>query len=302
MIFILYRIYNIYILGNNIEMTKELFCAPSIGSVEKTCYGKKDLIFLIKAYNRDKEKKNQINLGKKEKNILWVELNNKLKKDCKKEWCWLEQNFVHPSYSKKKIKEIFKPETPKEWNKNKFEWLSSEDIRNVTKQYEKKYPSFLFIGPVPIDCPSLITCPLSGLDVSLLINKLGKTKLGIIYNLDKHDEPGSHWVSCFLDFKKCRILYFDSVGHPPPKMILNFLIKMKESCKDYYLKTFGKEKKAEIYTNTTKFQFGNSECGVFSLYFIISNLKGDNLHEMKKENINDEIMNNLRKKYYRPTQ
>ena len=36
--------------------------------------------------------------------------------------------------------------------------------------------------------------------------------------------------------------------------------------------------------------------------FIISNLKGDNLHEMKKENINDEIMNNLRKKYYRPTQ
>ena len=62
-----------------------------------------------------------------------------------------------------------------------------------------------------------------------------------------------------------------------------------------------KKKKAEIYANTTRFQFGNSECGVFSLYFIISNLKGDNLHNMKKEDINDKIMNDLRKNYYRPS-
>jgi hypothetical protein len=281
-------------------MTKELFCSPSIDSVGKTCYSKKDMIFLIKSYNRNKKTKHQIEIGKKEKNILWEELNNKLQKDCNNEWCWLEQDFVPAPYAKQKIKETFKPETPEEWNKNPFEWLSSDDIRNVMKQYEKKYPSFLFIGPVPVDCPSSITCTLSGLDVNILINRLGKTKLGIIYNLDKHDEPGSHWVSCFFDFKKCRILYFDSVGLPPPKMILNFLIKMKESCQDYYLKTFGKEKKGEIYANTTKFQFGNSECGVFSLHFIISNLKGDNIHEMKKENINDKVMNDLRKKYYRP--
>jgi hypothetical protein len=281
-------------------MAKELFCAPSINSFGKSCYSKKDIIFLTNAYNRDKKTKNQIEIGKKDKNILWLELNNKLKKDCNNEWCWLEQSFVPVPYAKKKIKEKFKPEKPEEWNKNPFEWLNSDDIRNVMKQYEKKYPSFLFIGPVPVDCPSSITCTLSGLDVNILINRLCKTKLGIIYNLDKHDEPGSHWVSCFFDFKKCRILYFDSVGLPPPKMILNFLIKMKESCQDYYLKTFGKEKKAKIYANTTKFQFGNSECGVFSLHFIISNLKGANIHEMKKENINDKIMNDLRKKYYRP--
>ncbi len=106
---------------------------------------------------------------------------------------------------------------PQEWKDNPFEWLSTTDIKNVMKQYEKKYPSFLFMGPVPVDCPSAITCSLSGLDVEILINQLGKTKLGIIFNLDKHDEPGSHWVATFFDFKKCRILYFDSVGMPPPK-------------------------------------------------------------------------------------
>jgi len=212
----------------------------------------------------------------------------------------LEKNFVPAPYARKHLRETFVPEMPQEWKDNPFEWLSTTDIKNVMKQYEKKYPSFLFMGPVPVDCPSSITCSLSGLDVEILINQLGKTKLGIIFNLDEHDEPGSHWVAAFFDFKKCRILYFDSVGIPPPKTILNFLKKMKRSCQQYYLKTFGKEKKGNIYANETRFQFGNSECGVFSMNFIISNLQGDNIHEMNKNEINDTAMNELRKTYYRP--
>ena len=187
---------------------------------------------------------------------------------------------------------------PVEWKKNPFEWLSTIDIKNVMKQYEKKYPDFLFMGPVPVDCPSSITCVLSGLSVDILINRLGKTKLGIIYNLDKHDEPGSHWVASYIDFKKRKVLYFDSVGLPPPNMILQFLEKMKSEGEQYYLKHLNKNKTIEIYSNDTRFQFGNSECGVFSMYFIISNLQGK--LKMNNDNVNDDVMNQLRSKYYRP--
>ena len=278
---------------------KELYCSPDIKENTITCYSKKDLVFLIKSYNKHKEKKDNISGLHRSKNELWLELNKKLSKDCKTEWCWLRQKFVPESYGSQKLKETFKPEMPPEWKNNPYEWLSTTDIKYVMKQYEKRYPSFLFLGPVPVDCPASITCVLSGLSVEKLINALGKTKIGIIYNLDKHDQPGSHWVAAYLDFKKARILYFDSVGMKPPNLILSFLKKMKEDCENYYLKYLNKHKSVSIYSNKTRFQFGNSECGVFSMYFIISNLK--NNITMDRENINDTIMNNLRKKYYRPS-
>ena len=45
----------------------------------------------------------------------------------------------------------FAPESPPEWKKNPNEWLSSIDIIDVMKQYEKAYKCFDFIGPSPID-------------------------------------------------------------------------------------------------------------------------------------------------------
>jgi len=282
------------------KVEKELFCAPNVNSRELTCYSKEDLIFLTNAYNKKKPKSHQLKIKNNSKKDLWINLNKKLSKDCNNEWCWLEQNFVPAPYSNKKLKEKFRPGMPEEWQTNPFEWLTTTDIRKVMKQYEKRYPSFLFMGPVPSDCPSEITCSLSGLDVEILINRLAKTKLGVIYNLDKHYEPGSHWVASYFDFKKGIILYFDSVGLHPPKLIMNFLKRMKKSCEDYYINNFGTKKDVNIYVNTTRFQFGNSECGIFSMHFIISNLKGNNIYKNNKNDINDTVMNNLRKKYYRP--
>lgn len=279
--------------------SKKLYCAPNKNKNTFTCYTKQDLLILIKSYNKNKSKEHHIITNNKSKKDLWLELNNKMKKDCNNEWCWLEKNFVPAPYTNN-IKKSFRPEMPQEWNENPFEWLSNFDIKDVMKQYEKKYPNFLFIGPVPSDCPSKITCALSGLSVDILINRLGKTKLGIIFNLDTHNKPGSHWIATFFDFKKGEIIYFDSVGLPPPKMIKNFLEKMKKSCEDYYLHNFDYQKKVNIYVNKTQFQFGNTECGVFSMYFIISNLSGKNIKKLDPKKVNDKLMNELRKEYFRP--
>ena len=38
--------------------------------------------------------------------------------------------------------------------KNPQEWLSSDEITDVMKQYEDKYDNFVFLGPSPIDFES----------------------------------------------------------------------------------------------------------------------------------------------------
>jgi hypothetical protein len=195
------------------------------------------------------------------------------------------------------LQETFRPKKPKEWNKNPYEWLTTEDIKKVMKQYEKRYPSFLFIGPVPLDCPTSITCPLSNFNVKLLIEVLGKTKLGVVYNLDPHNKPGSHWVALYSDFRKKTIFYFDSVGLPPPQPILSFINKLQNSIQEYYKIVFNINVNVNVLTNKTKFQYGSSECGVFSMYFIISNLTGKGI---KKEETNDKKMNQMRNFLYRP--
>ena len=43
-----------------------------------------------------------------------------------------------------------------------------------------------------------------------MIEKLNKTRLGIVYNLDTHNKPGSHWVSVSSNFLEPSIYYFDS--------------------------------------------------------------------------------------------
>lgn len=273
---------------------KKLYCAPDRDKNTKTCYTKEDLLFLVNSYNKKRPSNKNIPIHQS-KEQLWKSLRERLKSECETEWCWLEQDFVPAPYSKKILNEVFRPEKPEEWKKNPFEWLTSIDIKKVMKQYEKKYPEFIFIGPVPVDCPSGITCALSGLDVDLLDKRLGKTKMGVIFNLDPHNKPGSHWVAVYADFIKGGIFYFDSVGMNPPIPIKRFLEKLKENINNTY------HNNAEVFVNRTKFQFGNSECGVFSMHFIISNLEGKGLEELNKQNTNDEKMNQLRDIYYRPS-
>jgi hypothetical protein len=43
----------------------------------------------------------------------------------------------------------------------------------------------------------------------------GKNKVGIIFNLDEHWKPGSHWVAMYGDLKKGEAYYFDSYGISP---------------------------------------------------------------------------------------
>ena len=36
--------------------------------------------------------------------------------------------------------------------------------------------------------------------------KQGINKIGVIFNLDKHTQPGSHWVALFIDGEKRKFI------------------------------------------------------------------------------------------------
>lgn len=284
--------------NKNTSDKPELFCSPNKKNSKLTCYRKKDLVLLASSFNSNNKMNRYIptNLSKVE---LWKKLNQEMK-TCKYEWCWLKKAINDHEKAQQISNRTFRPEKPANWNKNKYEWLSNFDIEDVMKQYEKKHKNFLFVGPVPSDCPTSYKCILSVIEPHILYNDHKKNKLGIIYNLDKHNEPGSHWVSIYADFVNGSVYYFDSVGSPPPRSIFNYLKTLTKKINNISTKP------AKLMINRTQYQYGNSECGIFSMFFIIANLNHPYIGDIRKylsenkDNINDDTMNELRNKLFRP--
>jgi hypothetical protein len=289
------KIYNIY--KPTLKKKRGLYCSPKNSNNRYTCFSYDSLVKIAKSWNKS-NKKNRINL--KENNTtrkLWQTINNKLKKKYSGEWCWIQEEFVK-SLGDREINSTFRPHTPREWYDNKNEWLSTLDIENVMKQYEKVYKNFKFIGPVPIDFDyeySLGNCiidELCKIDI-IELQKKKINKIGIVFNLDKHDEDGSHWVSMFVNLNKNRVYYFDSYGENPPKEVDVLANRLVEQ-------GLNNNQRIKYIKNDTRFQFKNSECGVYCMYFITQLLKGKTFKSFKKNIIKDDEMMSNRGYFYSP--
>ena len=266
-------------------------CSPSIDQKGKfkTCYSTKSL---QKIASELKKKNNlKIDIEKKTKKQLWDLIQKQFSKTCKKkEDCWKNQNIVKRLNDVEINKYTFKPEYPKEWRKNKYTWLNTYDILRVMKQYEKKYDDFRFLGVVPSDCPTKIHCELSNIDIKTL-KKNKVNKIGLIYNLDVSTGPGTHWVAVYIDNKNDEINYYDSYGSEPIKLINDFIIKLNNK-----YRKLGYQPK--IIYNDKRHQYGGSECGMYSINFILERLNNVNMYQIYNRKISDKKMNHLRKLLY----
>jgi len=289
----------------SIRKTKKLNCSPIVAGktpVKTSCLTE-DVLYKIKSdYN-----KNHINnpIRYTDPTKIWEELHTRLT-TCTEEDCWLSQ--IKDESMRKKIKEeIYAPNQPPEWKKNPNEWLSNFDILNVLKQYEKTYSYFKFIGPsfIDFDDPLDETCvseELCNFKLEYYIKNKIK-KIGIIFNLDRHDQSGSHWVSLFIDIPEKIIFYLDSAGSPVPREI-NILVKrVQKQAKELSMNL-------RFHQNyPLEHQYGNTECGMYSLFFIITMLtnqtefgklknKQEKLNLFKKKRIPDKYVEKLRDKYF----
>ncbi len=364
------------------------YCSPNNKNNSHTCFSNSSLVKIASEYNKHNSKKIKVpkKMDESARKSLWNDVNKNMKKltKCNEDHCILDTSIVK-NMKDSDITEEFRPEMPVEWKKNPTTWLSTTDINSVMKQYEKN-SDFVFLGSVPIDfdydfgigvCVSRELC---SLNISELLKK-GKTKIGVVFNLDPHYMSGSHWTALFSDLKTGGIYYFDSYGNKPPKEVQVLMQRIKtqgndlikegvlnidslddrytqlskytvmskrkirvDNPEDFFIDTlvsFGtitKKDKIKIdkttynkivnikgniltlnakincgdceyifmksfrtFFNNNRFQFKNSECGVYSMHFIEEFLNGKDFETIISNIIHDDKINKKRKFYYRPS-
>jgi hypothetical protein len=282
----------------------ETMCAIGRDNSNDSCFTLDELHTIAKNYNDSAKDNKKIKLWPTKKEML-VELKEKLT-DCSDQTCWPTLKFIKNSDV---LNEAFKPNGPA----GQFDWLSTTEINECMERYMDVYPDFLFVGAVPIDIEDLKQFGVKNLDYDKIAKK-GKTKIGIIYNLDEHYKSGSHWVSFYIDTLNKNIYYSDSAAKPPDVRVKRLVKKIAEK---WYKKDTGKqlslpldsymnekeqnlvEKKYNIQFNKTQHQFGGSECGVYSINNIVRLLKGDNFNDIHGGRVTDKEMNVCRKIYFK---
>ncbi len=182
-----------------------------------------------------------------------------------------------------------KPLGPRSSNK----WLSDGHINGVLSKLEKEsggeYYNF--------------TCTLMNFNEKVIdnfINSPNERKLrniskvisenikkikcyGCVMNTDtthdcKGNTCGSHWVCIFIDCRKMpdtpwTVEYFDSVGDPPPDLIVGWLNKLVDdlhNLRNNLCETGG----VNLECNRIGHQRKNTECGVYCCYYISSRVTG----------------------------
>ena len=294
-------------------MKEDNKCAPTKNYSDGSCFTLEDLKKISIAFNihldNGKVKGSKINITDNKKKLL-KQLTKNLDK-CKDQICWLKQDFIN-EMNDKYILNTFRPDGPE----GKFEWLNTLHINDVMSQYEDKYNDFKFFGAVPIDFDDLPFVGIREINYDDLYNS-GIKKIGFVFNLDEHWQSGSHWVALFSNLDKNQIYFFDSYGLRPEKRIRKLVERIskwcysKDFCKsecselnlsDSYMNKDYKnriESKLNVEYNHNRHQYKNSECGVYSLNFILRLLNGESFKNITENGLLDGDVNLCRDVYFK---
>lgn len=273
-------------------------CAPSKIFENGSCIPLDDLIEMANAYNAENENNkiilySQLNLNPKQfKLYLLKQFKKRFANVCDNQKCWIEQRFmknINKQTKQELNKFTWRPEGPDKPDG----WLNTLQINDVMAQYEKKYIDYKFLGAVPIDFEDL-NLEISKINFENLINKEKKTKIGVVYNLDPHDKPGSHWCALYADLKAGQILFSDSYGVRPHKNIRKFMRTIARFCQNNLA-----IRDIVVDFNKERAQFLGSECGVYGVSFILRMLKGESFEEINKSKISDAKINKCRRVYFK---
>lgn len=311
------------ILNNNNKEADEK-CAPSKKYTDGSCFTLDSLKKIASSYNKRHNEKIDINLSKEK---LVEQLENKLSNKCSEQTCWLRLDFVKELENEEIENYTFRPKGPTK----KYEWLSTTHIDEIVDQYQQLDKHFLFLGAVPYDFDDLPIFGINNIDFGDL-EKQGKHKIGMVINLDEHYKSGSHWVALYTDLVKNQIYFFDSLGRKPMKRIRKFINritkylynkkyndvlklndviedirKLEKNDKNKINELLNKNKylknlmngNFDIRFNHIQHQFENSECGVYSVNFIIRLVHGESFESIINDIKKDDAMNECRKEYFR---
>ena len=281
---------------------KKNHCSLKNSKNEDSCLDNRLLIKIGNILNDYHNSDININTSRK---LLHKQISKKLSdiSECNSEKCWLtiQELIRHLSFEELKVfRDSFKPKKPQEWDKNPNAWLTTSQLDLILDQLQNKYTNFKHYGALPMDfekrngdsCISGNLC-----DIDLKTHLDSNQNVGTIFNLDDHDEPGSHWTAIYIELiPKCRevpsIYYFDSIGNRPPKEIYDLSKKLKQQYKSI------KNEELDFLYNDIQHQQGNTECGIYSLHFLETMLKGMKFNDYIKNKNNDSYIEKFRNYYF----
>lgn len=278
----------------------DMVCAPGLKFEAGSCARLAVLVELAKAYNMSASQADQIRMSpnleilnpQKYKAYLVDQIGKRVGDKCTTQKCWGQQEFVRNMKENARtefIRYTHRPNSPQ----GKFEWLSTFDINDVMDQYYNKNRGYKFFGAVPMDFADLPSAEIGRADYNRYYQQ-GIHKIGVIFNLDNHDQPGSHWTAMYTDFDIGNIFYFDSFGTKPEPRVRAL---MRQQAR--FLQSQGKDiNKIRVDYNKVQHQKGNSECGVYSINFLVRMARGDDFDKLCNNPISDKQINKCRRVYF----
>lgn len=282
---------------------KKSHCSPKASDRDDSCLDNKLLIKIGNVLNKYHSANIKIENSRKQ---LHDQISKKISEmsECGSEKCWMTIQEIIKHLSPEELslfKSSFKPKKPSEWEEEPNKWLTTTNLDGVLKQYMEKYSDFHSYGALPVDFDlkqnnQCVTGELCEIDLQGHFNN-NKHNIGIVFNMDKHNEPGSHWTAMYIELlpccrKKPSIYYFDSVGDKPPKQVFSLVDRLQEQYESL------KNSSMDFLYNDIQHQFKDTECGIYCLHFISNMLKGGEFNKYTKNIKNDDYMEKYRNYFF----
>jgi hypothetical protein len=136
-------------------------------------------------------------------------------------------------------------------------------------------------------------------------------RIAIVPNMDEHWKGGSHWVAIFANLENGNMYFYDSYGTRPETRLREFFKlvaewkyendknkKLNIPEKEYLTKdNKNKNEIEQIYDirySAIRSQYKYSECGVYSISFILRLLHGTSFDKIISQAVPDDLVNTCR--------
>lgn len=217
---------------------------------------------------------------------------------CSSEACVIKSREVSEALGRDHVDKVlanrFKPSGPA----NSTAWLNNDNIDHTIHQWSKIYPKFLHIPFQMIDFDKNET----HLALVNLVEEYQKgiRRMGCVINTDKSSGSGIHWFCIYIDMtddKKWTLEYFDSAGDYPKKSVHQWLNNQRALLSEAHP---GQTVEVVDVTRSNQLQRSSTECGVFSLWYILSRLNGIPCSYFSQPNaVDDKMMYKFREFLFR---
>ena len=123
--------------------------------------------------------------------------------------------------------------------------------------------------------------------------------IGMVLNLDKHYQSGSHWVMAALDMRrpnKPELYYYDSFARSPPVTLMPFFRRLlSRATSDADARKWMARKSCY---NSHVHQRKNTECGVFSMLALEALIHGVRFKTYCSNEMNDDDVQKERYRFF----